>query len=106
MNLAPSAVTQLTKADAPLQWYKSVDTCLRSLGFVRSRSDPVSGAGECVEFYEVPFVAMLMTSCSWEMLPTPSGTGQRRIWPSSVSVFSSVKHHEHYLQCLVGLICR
>ena len=44
MNLAPGTVTQLKKAcyglvDAPLEWYKSVDTFLNSLGFVRSWSD-------------------------------------------------------------------
>ena len=52
MNLAPGTVTQLKKAcyglvDAPLEWYKSVDTYLKSQGFVRSWSDP------CVWYWRV-----------------------------------------------------
>ena len=45
MNLAPGTVVQLKKAcyglvDAPLEWYRSVDEFLKSLGFERSWSDP------------------------------------------------------------------
>ena len=52
MNLPPGSVTQLMKAcyglvDAPLEWYKSVDTFLKGLGLVRSWSDP------CVWYWRV-----------------------------------------------------
>ena len=52
MNLPPGSVTQLMKAcyglvDAPLEWYKSVDTYLKSLGLVKSWSDP------CVWYWRV-----------------------------------------------------
>ena len=52
MNLPPGSVTQLMKAcyglvDAPLEWYKSVDTFLKGLGLERSWSDP------CVWYWRV-----------------------------------------------------
>ena len=52
MNLPPGSVTQLMKAcyglvDAPLEWYKSVDTYLKSLSMVRSWADP------CVWYWRV-----------------------------------------------------
>ena len=45
MGLPPGSVTQLKRAcyglvDAPLEWYRSVDSFLRGLGFVRSWADP------------------------------------------------------------------
>ncbi|CAE7701788.1 RE1 [Symbiodinium sp. CCMP2592] len=45
MGLPPGSVTQLKRAcyglvDAPLEWYRSVDSFLKELGFVRSWSDP------------------------------------------------------------------
>ena len=45
MDLSPGTVVQLKKAcyglvDAPLEWYRSVDEFLKSLGFVRSWADP------------------------------------------------------------------
>ena len=45
MGLPAGSVTQLRRAcyglvDAPLEWYRSVDTYLQSLGFTRAWSDP------------------------------------------------------------------
>ena len=45
MGLPPGSVTQLKRAcyglvDAPLEWYRSVDSFLQGLGFVRSWADP------------------------------------------------------------------